>query len=146
MQKHFLTVFFGGFIRALFGSGSHQRKSLFCRFGDRRSPSSRWPRPIGIIESIALMPVCTGSCTDLCVAKCPGLSHPPSRRSVASIGPLPSIGLPSGSTTRPSRPLPTGTSTIASCSFNRVPFFDVPVPDRRSPRQHCQLRGSGPCL
>ena len=27
--------------------------------------SSRWPRPIGIIESIALMPVCIGSCTDL---------------------------------------------------------------------------------
>ena len=32
-----------------------------------RSPmiSSRWPRPIGIIESIAFMPVCIGSCTDL---------------------------------------------------------------------------------
>ena len=30
-----------------------------------RSPmiSSRWPRPIGIIESIALMPVCSGSFT-----------------------------------------------------------------------------------
>src|SRR5204863_424557 len=32
-----------------------------------RSPmiSSRWPRPIGIIESIDFMPVCIGSCTDL---------------------------------------------------------------------------------
>ncbi len=30
-----------------------------------RSPmiSWRWPRPIGIIASIALMPVCIGSCT-----------------------------------------------------------------------------------
>jgi len=30
-----------------------------------RSPmiSSRWPRPIGIIESMALMPVCIGSFT-----------------------------------------------------------------------------------
>jgi hypothetical protein len=30
-----------------------------------RSPmiSSRWPRPIGIIASIALMPVCSGSVT-----------------------------------------------------------------------------------
>ena len=30
-----------------------------------RSPmiSSRWPRPIGIIESMALMPVCSGSLT-----------------------------------------------------------------------------------
>ena len=32
-----------------------------------RSPmmSSRWPRPIGIMASIALRPVCSGSCTDL---------------------------------------------------------------------------------
>ena len=32
-----------------------------------RSPmiSSRWPRPIGISESMALMPVCIGSCTGL---------------------------------------------------------------------------------
>ena len=32
-----------------------------------RSPmiSSRWPRPIGIIESIAMMPVSTGWETDL---------------------------------------------------------------------------------
>jgi hypothetical protein len=32
-----------------------------------RSPmiSSRWPRPIGTIASMALMPVCIGSCTDL---------------------------------------------------------------------------------
>ena len=27
--------------------------------------SSRWPRPIGVIESMALMPVCSGSCTGL---------------------------------------------------------------------------------
>ena len=27
--------------------------------------SWRWPRPIGVIESIALMPVASGSCTDL---------------------------------------------------------------------------------
>ena len=32
-----------------------------------RSPmiSSRWPRPIGVIASIDLMPVCSGSCTGL---------------------------------------------------------------------------------
>ena len=31
-----------------------------------RSPmiSSRWPRPIGIIASMAMMPVCTGWLTD----------------------------------------------------------------------------------
>ena len=27
--------------------------------------SSRWPRPIGIMPSMALMPVCTGVSTDL---------------------------------------------------------------------------------
>ncbi len=30
-----------------------------------RSPmmSSRWPRPMGVMASMALMPVCSGSCT-----------------------------------------------------------------------------------
>ena len=38
-----------------------------------RSPmiSSRWPRPIGIIASIALMPVCSGSFTG-CRSAMPG--------------------------------------------------------------------------
>ena len=43
----------------------------------------------------------------------PGALTSTRRFSVASIGPLPSIGLPRASTTRPSRPLPTGTSTMA---------------------------------
>jgi hypothetical protein len=36
-------------------------------FPVERSPmmSSRWPRPIGIMASMAMMPVCTGSLTDL---------------------------------------------------------------------------------
>ena len=78
-----------------------------------RSPmiSSRWPRPIGIRLSIALRPVCIGSCTER-RGMMPGALTSTSLRSAASIGPLPSSGLPSGSTTRPSRPLPTGTSTI----------------------------------
>ena len=42
--------------------------------------------------------------------KAPGIIP---RRSVASMAPLPSIGLPSASTTRPRRPLPAGTSTMA---------------------------------
>jgi hypothetical protein len=78
-----------------------------------RSPmiSSRWPRPIGIRASIALMPVCIGSCTDL-RGMMPGAFTSTRLRSVNWIGPLPSIGLPSASTTRPSRPRPTPTSTI----------------------------------
>ena len=67
-----------------------------------RSPmmSWRWPRPIGVSASIALMPVCIGSCTLLrstteaaCVSS--------GRRSSVLISPSPSIGVPSGSTTRP---------------------------------------------
>ena len=61
-----------------------------------RSPmiSSRWPRPIGIIESIALMPVCSGSFTGW-RATMPGALSSMRRVSVVSIGPLPSIGWPS---------------------------------------------------
>ncbi len=70
--------------------------------------SSRWPRPIGIIESIALRPVCSGSFTGWRLIT-PGALNSSGRRSVASIGPSPSSGFPSGSTTRPSMPSPTGT-------------------------------------
>ena len=38
-----------------------------------------------------------------------------------SIGPFPSIGLPSESTTLPKRPLPTGTSTIEPVLFTVSP-------------------------
>src|SRR5688572_5272827 len=75
-----------------------------------RSPmmSSRWPRPIAVIESMALRPVYIGSFTG-CRWMTPGALNSSGRRSVASIGPSPSSGLPRGSTTRPSRPGPTGT-------------------------------------
>src|SRR3954454_7330951 len=76
-----------------------------------RSPmiSSRWPRPIGIIESIAFRPVWSGSTTGWRWTT-PGALNSAGRFSVVSIGPLPSSGLPSGSTMRPSRASPTGTS------------------------------------
>ena len=80
-----------------------------------RSPmiSSRWPRPIGISASIALMPVCIGSCTDL-RGMMPG-AFTSTRLRVASTGsgPCRRSGCPGASTTRPSRPLPTGTSTMS---------------------------------
>jgi hypothetical protein len=67
-----------------------------------RSPmtSWRWPRPIGVMASMALMPVCIGSCTD-CRWTTVGACSSSARRPVVAIGPAPSIGLPSGSTTRP---------------------------------------------
>src|SRR6266480_3118083 len=75
-----------------------------------RSPmiSSRWPRPTFVIASIALMPVSNGSLTG-CRATTPGALNSSSRVSDVSIGPPPSSGLPSGSTTRPRSASPTGT-------------------------------------
>ena len=67
-----------------------------------RSPmiSSRWPRPIGVIASMALIPVCSGWFTLLrCTTD--GACSSRARSSVPSISPLPSSGMPSGSTTRP---------------------------------------------
>src|SRR5215472_9869863 len=79
-----------------------------------RSPmiSSRWPRPIGVIASIALIPVCSGSLT-FCRCTTDGACSSSSRSWVPSISPLPSSGTPSGSTTRPRNPSPTGTDSTS---------------------------------
>src|SRR6266508_3485705 len=75
-----------------------------------RSPmiSSRWPRPTFVIESIALIPVWMGSLTG-CRSTTPGAWNSSGRASSVRTGPPPSSGRPSGSTTRPSSPSPTGT-------------------------------------
>ena len=77
-----------------------------------RSPmiSSRWPRPIGIIASIALMPVWSGSLTG-CRTMMPGATISTGRVVVVLIGPSPSTGRPRASTTRPSSAGPAGTSS-----------------------------------
>ena len=74
-----------------------------------RSPmiSSRWPRPIGINESIDLMPVCIGSCTGW-RPMMPGAWTSMRRVPAPLSGPLPSMGSPMAFTTRPSRASPTG--------------------------------------
>ncbi len=72
--------------------------------------SWRWPRPIAVIASIALMPVCSASFTGwraITFGACSSSSRKPS----FSISPRPSIGLPSGSTTRPRNASPTGTES-----------------------------------
>ncbi|MOA13353.1 hypothetical protein D3C78_1334020 [compost metagenome] len=78
-----------------------------------RSPmiSSRWPRPIGTIESIALTPVCSGCDTER-LAITPGATFSMMSVSLALTGPLPSIGSPSVLTTRPFSSGPTGTSRM----------------------------------
>src|SRR5215204_4898105 len=75
-----------------------------------RSPmiSSRWPRPIGIIASIAFRPVCIGSLTGWRWTT-PGALNSAGRVSSVAMSPLPSSGRPSGSTIRPRRASPTGT-------------------------------------
>ena len=69
--------------------------------------SSRWPRPIGTIASIAKRPVCTGSQTGW-RSIIPGALNSIGRSCVVGIAPKPSIGTPSGLTTRPSIARPTG--------------------------------------
>jgi hypothetical protein len=78
-----------------------------------RSPmiSWRWPRPIGVIASMALMPVCSGSLTpwrSITDAACSSST----RWVSASMSPRPSMALPSGSTTRPRKLSPTGTERM----------------------------------
>ena len=78
-----------------------------------RSPmmSSRWPRPIGVMASIALIPVCIGSLTGW-RSTMPGACTSIRRVSVVSTLPLPSMGSPRAFTTRPSSASPTGTDRI----------------------------------
>ena len=78
-----------------------------------RSPmiSSRWPRPMGTIESMDFRPVCIGWLTDW-RAITPGATFSITSLSFALTGPLPSMGWPSALTTRPSSSGPTGTSRM----------------------------------
>src|SRR6266568_2784355 len=82
--------------------------------------SSRWPRPIGTIESIAFRPVCTGCDTDF-LQTTPGATFSMTSVILAEIGPLPSIGWPSEFTTRPSSSGPTGTSRMRPVHLTASP-------------------------
>src|SRR5918996_989677 len=83
-----------------------------------RSPmiSSRWPRPIGIIASTALRPVCIGSTTGWRWTT-PGALNSAGRNSDVLMSPLSSSGRPSGSTRRPSSCSPTGISRSLPVRF-----------------------------
>ena len=65
---------------------------------------------MGIMLSMALMPVCSGTDT-LLRSMMPGARRSMAQWSAASMGPLPSTGWPSASTTRPIMASPTGTDT-----------------------------------
>ena len=91
-----------------------------------RSPmiSSRWPRPTFVIESIALTPVWSGSFTGW-RSITPGALNSSGRRSDDSIGPAPSSGLPSGSTTRPSRAVADGDVDDGAGPPDRLALLDL---------------------
>ena len=91
-----------------------------------RSPmiSSRWPRPIGIIESIALMPVWSGSFTGW-RSTTPGALNSSGRRLGRLDRARPSSGWPSGSTTRPTSASPTGTLEDRARALDRLALLDA---------------------
>ena len=92
--------------------------------------SSRWPRPIGIIESIAFSPVCIGSSTGWRWTT-PGALNSAGRVSVVLMSPLSSSGRPSGSTRRPSSSSPTGISSSLLGALDGVALDDlVPVAEQ----------------
>src|SRR3990167_7565783 len=82
--------------------------------------SSRWPRPMGVMESMFFRPVCTGWSTDF-RAITPGATFSTTSDSLVLRGPLPSMGLPRESTTRPSSSGPTGTSSTRPVHFTFCP-------------------------
>ena len=84
--------------------------------------SWRCPRPIAVMESIALMPVWTGVLTLLRFVT-PGAMRSTGSVFSAWIGPLPSSGLPTGSTTRPMSASPTGTSATRPVARTSSPSF-----------------------
>ena len=98
-----------------------------------RSPmtSSRWPRPIGIIESIALMPVCKGSVTGWRWTT-PGALNSSGRCSEALIGSPPSTAMPSGLTMRPTSLLPDRHADDGAGALDRVALADLlPLAEER---------------
>ncbi len=104
-----------------------------------RSPikSSRWPRPIGTMASMAVMPVIIGSWTDF-LSSTPGALRSTRLEAVALIGPLPSIGWPSGLTTRPTSSGPTGTSSTRPDSLAVAPaLMSVSSPSSTAPISSC---------
>jgi hypothetical protein len=87
-----------------------------------RSPmiSSRCPRPIGTIASMAFNPVCSGSRTG-CRSTTPGAMRSIGMNCLLVMAPLPSMGWPSAFTTRPSSSSPTGTEMIRPVRLTMSP-------------------------
>ena len=101
--------------------------------------NSLWPLPIGIIESIALIPVCKGEFTDS-LAKTFGASFSKKLNCglsfSANIGPLPSIGFPNGSTTLPNNCSPTAIESNCFVLLTVSPdFIKFASPKTKAPTE-----------
>ena len=100
-----------------------------------RSPmiSSRWPRPIGIILSMAFSPVAMGSRTGW-RSMTPGANRSSAINWSLAIGPLSSIGSPRELTTRPIMASPTGTLMMRPVRFTSSPsLISVYSPSSTTP-------------
>ena len=106
-----------------------------------RSPmiSSRWPRPIGIIASIALMPVCSGSFTGW-RSTTPGALTRSAGVSVVSIGPAVDR-LPERVDDAADERLADRHLHDAAGAADGVAFLDAAVSRRGARRRRCPLRG-----
>ena len=93
-----------------------------------RSPmiSSRWPRPMGTMPSMALRPVCSGSRTGW-RSTTPGAMTSTGLNCVVATGPLPSMGWPSAFTTRPIMRVADGHGHDAAGALDLVAFLDLGV-------------------
>ena len=87
-----------------------------------RSPmiNSRWPLPIGTIESMALIPVCKGCLTGW-RSMIPGATISSGIFLSGCRAPLPSSAWPSGLTTRPMISAPTGMLITSPVRFTTPP-------------------------
>ena len=95
--------------------------------------SSRWPRPIGIMLSMALSPVAIGSRTGW-RSMTPGASRSRGMNSEVDTGPLSSMGSPSELTTRPIIASPTGTLMMRPVRLTSSPsLISVYSPSSTTP-------------
>jgi len=88
--------------------------------------SSRWPRPTGTIESMALSPVCTGWLTDL-RAMTPGATFSTTSNSLRLDRALAVDGMAERVHDAADSSVPTGTSRNAAGALHRVALGDVLV-------------------
>mmetsp|Transcript_10325 Transcript_10325/g.26895 ORF Transcript_10325/g.26895 Transcript_10325/m.26895 type:complete len:249 (+) Transcript_10325:1766-2512(+) len=103
--------------------------------------SSRWPRPMGTRASTAFIPVNRGSRTDWRDTIPGALTSTRLLRTLFK-GPLPSMGWPRASSTRPRLPGPMGTFTICPVRYTRSPWWmSVSAPKTTIPTwSDCRFR------